>query len=508
MLLQRTAAELLMRLNMLRMMLPIVVIWMCLGCSDSKQTEIADSPNQDVLPQIPAPVADAENAKISDTNETVAKEDAENSLSDVLDAVEIDASTVSETDVSAPSDTANNDSAVDTVIPDNVDVAEEPADTVELDAGTETETETQDVNDTGDTETTPLTAKSCFEDINDPNKKGPDYDQFEGLIMGSHCNGTNHQDIQGIEKVVVIGDSITQGSPNDIHPACLDTAHFYRNKLSEWLVDEFNLDTGDGFEWGAWKTFDCSYDGSAGKTHSGDFSNCSKWGAKTDDFIDGGEQLPKCFKDFPEFGSDKKTLIFFTIGGNDVGSINKAGFEAAAEEVAAGYPEAWALAKSTIEYLEEAIEWLTNPEHFPNGSYVVFGTPYEFTDSTGNTEACDPEELEIPIIGGTINIKDLGIDLQEIAGFGPWENQEEQFAIVTYLLEEFVRIAVQFQVDVVFMAEAFCGHGWVATGENADTDNVCYRGPDAELWFDKSCYHPSDAGHQALYELFQSVIYQ
>ena len=223
-------------------------------------------------------------------------------------------------------------------------------------------------------ETTVITAASCFSDIASPDVEAPDYDQFEGLVVGSHCKGSNHQDIQGVEKIVVIGDSITQGSPNDIHPTCIDTAHFYRNLLAEWLAGEFGVDQGNLFDWGSWKTYNCAYNGTAALTHSGDFSNCSKWGAKTDDLIEGGNQLPDCLDDFPDFGSEKTTLFFFTIGGNDVGSINQAGFEASPEEVAAGYPEAWALAQSTIVYLEEAVAWLKDPANFPNGSYVVFGT--------------------------------------------------------------------------------------------------------------------------------------
>jgi hypothetical protein len=61
-------------------------------------------------------------------------------------------------------------------------------------------------------------------------------------------------------------------------------------------------------------------------------------------------------------------------------------------------------------------------------------------------------------------------------------------------------------VDLTFLTETFCGHGYVATGPKADTENRCYRGPEAELYFDETCTHPSDAGHAALYELFRAVI--
>ncbi|MBL8974770.1 MAG: hypothetical protein JNK56_29510, partial [Myxococcales bacterium] len=39
-----------------------------------------------------------------------------------------------------------------------------------------------------------------------------DYAQFDPII-GSHCKGTNHQDITDIERVVFLGDSVTVGTP-------------------------------------------------------------------------------------------------------------------------------------------------------------------------------------------------------------------------------------------------------------------------------------------------------
>ena len=69
-----------------------------------------------------------------------------------------------------------------------------------------------------------------------------------------------------------------------------------------------------------------------------------------------------------------------------------------------------------------------------------------------------------------------------------------------------MRIAVDYQVDLIWLLESFCGHGFVATGPDADTESRCYRGPDAELYFDITCIHPNDAGHHALSELFKAVI--
>src|SRR3990170_2334213 len=52
----------------------------------------------------------------------------------------------------------------------------------------------------------------CFPGLGDPAKGLPDYDQF-GTVVGAHCDGTNHQDIAGVDKVVFLGDSITEGTP-------------------------------------------------------------------------------------------------------------------------------------------------------------------------------------------------------------------------------------------------------------------------------------------------------
>ncbi|NJK32083.1 MAG: hypothetical protein HC927_06510 [Deltaproteobacteria bacterium] len=41
---------------------------------------------------------------------------------------------------------------------------------------------------------------------------GPDYTGLD-VIVGSHCLGTNHQDITDIERVVFLGDSVTVGTP-------------------------------------------------------------------------------------------------------------------------------------------------------------------------------------------------------------------------------------------------------------------------------------------------------
>ena len=361
--------------------------------------------------------------------------------------------------------------------------------------------------DTAAADTTPLTiAERCFPELADDNASGlvgPDYDQFPTFVAATHCLGTDHQDITGVEKVVFLGDSMTVGTPNEEHLLSIDNSHFYRNRLAEWLADTFGLDRGEPVvSWGLWKAYDY-FSGKGSQRVSGDFSNCAKWGARTDDFLDGGGQIGECF---PDGGSAAKTLVVFTMGGNDIAAITQKGGEASTEEAESGYPTVWALAESTVAYLEEAIVWLKSPEHFPNGSYVVYANPYEFTDSTGQTDACTPQSsLVIPGIG-EIDLSGLGISVASLAGYKAWAHPEVQAAMVVWILNEYARIAAEHQVDMIWTLEHFCGHGYVATGPSADPNNRCYLGPDAELWFDVSCIHPNAAGHNALFEMFRAVV--
>ena len=341
----------------------------------------------------------------------------------------------------------------------------------------------------------------CFPNVYEEGEPGPDYDQFQPVI-GTHCFGTNHQTITDVQRVVFFGDSVTVGTPNTAHLLSVDNSHFYRNLLAEWLAGEFDLDTGGLFSWGVWKTYDY-FSGTGGKMESGDFRNCSKWGARTDDLLDGGGQIGECVA---EGGSPFRTLFVFTMGGNDIAKITQVGAEASADEIAAGYPEAWALAESTVNYLEEAVQWLKDPERFPNGSYVIYVNGFEFTDATGETSACTPNlEFDIPGIG-MINLAELGIPTANLAGFGEWAQPEVQADIVIWIMEQTMRIAVEHQADMVWTIEAFCGHGYKAAGFNADPENRCYIDDDAALYFDETCIHPSDAGHGALYEMFRAVI--
>src|SRR6185436_2616264 len=112
------------------------------------------------------------------------------------------------------------------------------------------------VTGTGGVPTGPTTAAACFADISD----GPiviDYDQFKPKL--DSCSGTNHQTITGVEKIVYLGDSITNG--DYISPKYIATL----TPLLQGLFPNAAV------------------------------ADCSKGGARNDDFLAGGNQIPQCF---------------------------------------------------------------------------------------------------------------------------------------------------------------------------------------------------------------------
>lgn len=307
----------------------------------------------------------------------------------------------------------------------------------------------------------------CFGDqyVNEPNL-GPDYDQFSPVI-GSHCLGTNHQDIVDIERVVFLGDSITVGTPPTL------SADYYRSQVADALVEPFGLAWGSGGEDQLlWKLVDV-FNGVTIARNSGSFASCSKWGARTDDLLDPGTQIADCF---PPETRELRTLVVMTAGGNDLSSLTQAAIEGATDEAL------WAQVMDALALQRAAVEWLKDPVNFPNGSFVVFANMYEFTDGTGDVAACNVSGL---------------------AGFDePIPSPETLADMVIWANEEFMSIAVDTGSDMIFLLEAFCGHGF-----NADDPAApCYRGPDTDRWFDLTCIHPNPTGHDQITNMFVSVV--
>ena len=319
--------------------------------------------------------------------------------------------------------------------------------------------DTASPEDTGNPEESLL--DSCFAEIaGDGTTAGPDYSLFQPTV-GSHCQGTNHQDIQGVERVVFLGDSVTVGTPPSTEP------EFYRNQVADDLAAEFGLERPNWF----WQSVN-PFDGVSYIQESGDFASCAKWGARTDDLMRDNAQVQNCL---PEDKRHLKTLVVMTIGGNDLANLTQ-GFQE-------GRPVAdlWDQTRESMALMREAVEWITAPGTFPNGVWVVFTNLYEFTDGTGDTGSCPAAAL---------------------AGMGDAITDPALADMVIWSMEEFLSIAVDTRTDMLFLLESFCGHGYSRDDPNAR----CYRGPDTELWFDLTCIHPNPTGHRAIADMMMSVV--
>jgi lysophospholipase L1-like esterase len=192
--------------------------------------------------------------------------------------------------------------------------------------------------------------------------------------------------------------------------------------------------------------------------------DCSKWGAKNEDLLgdpDAGKlgQIQQCF---PSGVETKRTLIVMTTGGNDIADWAKNQLSAAA---------AVAKVDEAADQLASALVWLKDSAHFPNGSWVIFSNVYEYTDTSGDLSSCPAAVL---------------------SGFqGNWAQGAQA---VVKLQDLYMKHAVETGTDVMFLLEKFCGHGY----RRDDPNLQCYRGPNADLWFDLTCYHPNPTGHQKI----------
>lgn len=290
---------------------------------------------------------------------------------------------------------------------------------------------------------------------------GPDYDQF-GITVGSHCFGTNQQDITGVERVVFLGDSVTVGTPPTL------AGDFYRSVVADGLVARFGLDAPNTL----WKNAD-PFSGTSVVQDSGDFSSCAEWGARTDDFSEGGSQISDCF---PAGELDKRTLVIITMGGNDIASIAKDGIDNVPIGVLMAEAEAF------VGLMRDAVEWFTAPGRFPNGVYVVFANVYEYTDGTAEFASC-PQSVA--------------------AGFdGEWSDPQALIDMMLWINEQYMAIAADTGVDMLFLQETFCGHGF----NHDDPSSPCYRGSGNDNWFDATCIHPDPGGHEALADMVLAII--
>ncbi len=195
--------------------------------------------------------------------------------------------------------------------------------------------------------------------------------------------------------------------------------------------------------------------------------DCSAWGARFDDLLIGKGEIAKCF---PNAVDTRHTLVVMTNGGNDIAAWAKDQLDG---------PAALAAADDSIKLMEDAMHWLKDPVRFPNGVDVVLSNVYEYTDTSGKLDSCAAASLS-------------GLK-------GSWPQGADA---VVHFEEQIMRVAVQTNIDVVFLFEDFCGHGY----ERTDSTLQCYRGASTPLWFDATCYHPNPDGHAEVVRLFKAVI--
>jgi lysophospholipase L1-like esterase len=278
--------------------------------------------------------------------------------------------------------------------------------------------------------------------------------------VGSHCRGTNHQNIRGIERVVFLGDSVTVGTP----PTA--SSDWYRNRLADALASEFGLSAPNSL----WRTVNY-VSGETLVRESGDFASCARYGARADDLMRDDSQVIDCI---PEDERSKRTLIVMTMGGNDLNSIMQ-GFGEGKSEA-----DLWTETETFIHDLRDTLAWLKTPGRFPNGVDVVLSNLYEYTDGTGKVTSCPAASL-----AGYKDIEDPALT-----------------EMVIWTMEQYVAMAADYDVDLMFLLEQFCGHGYLRD----DPTSRCYRGPGSELWFDDTCIHPNSRGHLEIKDMVMSIV--
>lgn len=353
-----------------------------------------------------------------------------------------------DTDETSPPDVSNETEPPDLANGDDIPAEDAPADEPDVDTGTN-----------------PATTRSCFADQLGPDGEPMvDYDAL-GAVIASHCMGTNHQEITDIERVVFVGDSVAVGTPPT------PSGRWYRNLMADALAARFGLEA-PSTQWRLANVID----GVALEQVSGDFACCAKWGARTDDLTrPPHEQIKTCI---PEDQRDKRTLIVITVGGND--------FFAWAQDLVDGVAadHLRAMAVQAVADLETSIHWVVDdPDLFPNGVFVIFANPFEFTDVDAAKDFATCPGADI-ISMHTALVDPLMAELS------------------TMLMEEYMRIAVETGTDMAFMGERFCGRGSMRN----DPRGRCYRGPDIPNWLDLTCMHPSADGHAGIAEMYLRII--
>jgi lysophospholipase L1-like esterase len=241
--------------------------------------------------------------------------------------------------------------------------------------------------------------------------------------------GVKNQVVRDVERVIFLGDSIT-ATPYLTPP--------WSDRIRDDLQGLFGSDV--------------------------EFQNYAAWGAITDDIL--SEQLPRI-----DTTSTKRTLVMFTIGGNDALQVIGQDTTSSLDHMA-----------TKVENIRTALTWLYDPANVPGGVYVIFANVYDPTDGEGDFTHCG-----------------FG------AGLEDWPNCDEVATTANGWYED---LADEFGADLLDLHDLFAGHGY----NNGDATNPWYCNEcdpctsGCPRWYDLTCIHPNSDGHEALAGFFLCMV--
>ncbi len=295
----------------------------------------------------------------------------------------------------------------------------------------------------------------CFGMLLDDAPFVADYASFDP-VLGRHCRGSDHQDIDAVEQVVFVGDALVAGLPQ------WQAHRLMRFELAERLSERFGLHAPEP----AWQEVD-PLTGQPALRRSGDFVACAHPSAAAADLLEGRRLLIDCL--LPD-EHQQRTLFVIAVGIHDVRRLT----ESLAEGV--GDAQVLSAAGAPVDALERAVRWIKDPARFPAGSFAILANVPDWTDGRGDTAACP-------------NWPALAEDRQPLFG-----------RLMAQLNGQYMRVAVEQRVDLVFVQEHFCGHG----RQFRNPDPLCLGVPEA--WVDDRCLFLRPPGDAALTRLFWDVI--
>jgi hypothetical protein len=120
---------------------------------------------------------------------------------------------------------------------------------------------------------------------------------------------------------------------------------------------------------------------------------------------------------------------------------------------------------------------------FPGGLDVIVANIFDVTDTVSAADIADCEGAQL------IGLSEPLLDPLTAELAIQWQ-------------QALLDVAVETNIDVAFMGETFCGHGY----NWDDATGRCYRGGDPNIYFDASCEHPSKYGHAAIAGMMLGVI--